>query len=69
MIKLLSACNCCGHIFDRSADGTRTELRDPKCGAEMEYCVTGDTVTVRVLRLSEKQKERMGGRGLIPFRH
>ena len=29
-------------------------LRCPKCGAEMEYCVTGDTVTVRVLRLSEK---------------
>ena len=62
MIKLLSACSCCGHIFGRSADGTRTELRCPKCGAEMEYCVTGDTVTVRVLRLSEKQKERMGGK-------
>jgi len=62
MIKLLSACSCCGHIFGRSADGTRTELRCPKCGAEMEYCVTGDTVTVRVLKLSEKQKERMKGK-------
>ena len=62
MIKLLSACSCCGHIFGRSADGTRTELRCPKCGAEMEYCVTGDTVTVRVLKLSEKQKERMVGK-------
>ena len=41
MIKLLSACSCCGHIFGRAADGTRTELRCPKCGAEMEYCVTG----------------------------
>ena len=62
MIKLLSACSCCGHIFGRSADGTRTELRCPKCGAEMEYCVTGETVTVRVLKLSEKQKERMEGK-------
>ena len=35
MIKLMSACGCCGHIFGRSADGTKTELRCPKCGAEV----------------------------------
>lgn len=58
MIKLMSACGCCGHIFGRSADGTKTELRCPKCGAEVEYCVTGDTVTVRVVRLSEKQRKK-----------
>lgn len=55
-MKLLASCCNCGHRFGRSADGTQTDLRCPKCGAEIEYIVGNNTVTVRLVRLSAKQQ-------------
>lgn len=55
-MKLLASCCNCGHRFGRSAEGTQTDLRCPKCGAEIEYMVGNNTVTVRLVRLSAKQQ-------------
>ena len=72
-MKLLASCCNCGHIFGRSADGTQTELRCSKCGAEIEYTVANNSVTVRMLRLSAKQQaarlknsQRIAVRAAVP---
>ncbi len=59
MIRLMTACCNCGRILGRSAQGAQTALRCPKCGAEIEYTVGKDTVTVRLVSLSAKQALRM----------
>ena len=56
LVRLLAACCNCGRIIGRSADGTQTGLRCPKCGAELEYIVGDNAVTVRLIRQSAKQQ-------------
>lgn len=54
-MKLYTFCSSCGHSLGRSTAGTETEIRCPKCGAEIEYAVEDKKVTVTILRPSMKQ--------------
>ena len=42
---LMTHCCHCGHLISRSASGTRSIMRCPKCGAEIEVTVREKTVT------------------------
>lgn len=55
-MKYYTFCSNCGHILGRSAAGTATEIKCPKCGAEIEYAVEDKKVTVTLLRPSSKQQ-------------
>ena len=55
-MRLLAFCCNCGYNFGRSGDGTQTETRCPRCGADVEYAVENKAVTVRLVRLSAKQQ-------------
>lgn len=55
-MKFYTFCSSCGHGLGRSGVGTATEVRCPKCGAEIEYAVEDKKVTVTILRPSAKQK-------------
>lgn len=55
-MKYYTFCSSCGHILGRSGEGTATELKCPKCGAEIEYAVEDKKVTVTLLRPSSKQQ-------------
>ena len=50
---LMTHCCHCGHLISRSASGTRSIMRCPKCGAEIEVTVQEKTVTVTLLRVKE----------------
>ena len=47
---LMTHCCHCGHLISRSASGTRSIMRCPKCGAEIEVTVREKTVTVTLAR-------------------
>lgn len=55
-MKLYTFCSSCGHVLGRSGAGTATEMKCPKCGAEIEYAVEDKKVTVTILRPSCKQQ-------------
>lgn len=55
-MKLYTFCSSCGHVLGRSGAGTATEMKCPKCGAEIEYAVEDKRVTVTILRPSSKQQ-------------
>lgn len=55
-MKYYTFCSSCGHILGRSTAGTETELKCPKCGAEIAYAVDDKKVTVTLLRPSSKQQ-------------
>ena len=50
---LMTHCCPCGHQISRAASGTRSIMRCPKCGAEIEVTVREKTVTVTLLRVKE----------------
>lgn len=49
------SCSECGYRLGRSAGGTETEMKCPKCGAQIKYSVYGPKVTVEILKHSEKK--------------
>ncbi len=57
-MKFYTFCSSCGHVLGRSGVGTETEVRCPKCGAELEYAVEDRRVTVTILRPSMKQQAK-----------
>lgn len=57
-MKLYTFCSSCGHCLGRSGAGTETEIRCPKCGAEIEYAVEDKKVTITILRPSMKQQAK-----------
>ena len=50
---LMTHCCHCGNLISRSASGTRSIMRCPKWGAEIEATVREKTVTVTLLRVKE----------------
>lgn len=53
-MKLITTCPECGYKLGRSEGGTNTELKCPKCGAQLHYEILNDTVTIEILQHSEK---------------
>lgn len=57
-MKFYTFCSSCGHALGRSAEGTETEVRCPKCGAQLEYAVEDKKVIVTLLQPSLKQQAK-----------
>lgn len=57
-MKFYTFCSSCGHALGRSGAGTETEVRCPKCGAQLEYAVEDKKVTVTLLQPSSKQQAK-----------
>lgn len=55
-MKLFTFYSSCGHKFGRSGSGTETEMKCPKCGAEIAYTVDEQTVIVKIIKPSEKSR-------------
>ncbi len=48
------SCINCGRILADSGDGTNTRMCCPKCGAELEYQVTNNAASIRLIKYSGK---------------
>lgn len=57
-MKFYTFCSSCGHSLGRSGAGTETEVRCPKCGAQLEYAVDDKKVIVTILQPSSKQQAK-----------
>lgn len=54
--KMIVACPVCGRQLLKSNSGTHAELSCPKCCSELNCSVNGATVSVEVVKKSQKQK-------------
>lgn len=55
--KMIVDCPVCDRQILKSNSGTSAELSCPKCGSELNCTVCGATVSVEVVRKSQKQKK------------
>lgn len=53
--KMIVACPVCGRQLLKSNSGTHAELSCPKCCSELNCSVNGATVSVEVVKKSQKQ--------------
>lgn len=47
-------CSECGYKLARAMPKSEIEMKCPKCGAQISYKITDDTITVRYIKNSEK---------------
>ena len=54
--KMIVACPVCGRQLLKSGSSTNAEVSCPKCHSELNCTVSGATVSVEVVKKSQKQK-------------
>lgn len=56
-VERLIFCPICGRHVMKSSGCTDTTIPCRKCGSELMFSVDSDTISIRVVRMSPKQKK------------